>query len=77
MNRLIKLGDSFSQMVNAVLLDGSPNESLSGRAYRTKSRWEKWINRLLWFDKDHCRVSYENDVSYAAKLLAQHKEFGK
>ena len=72
--RLIKLGDATSQLINAVVFDGSCNESISGRAYREKKWYERYINLLLWFDKDHCRVAYENDVSYAAKLLAQHRK---
>ena len=68
----IHLGDATSQWFNT-LFGGHPNESISGRAYREKKWYERYINLLLWFDKDHCRVAYENDVSYAAKLLAQHR----
>lgn len=72
LQRLIRIGDATSQWFNT-LFGGHPNESISGRAYREKRPWEKWINMLLWFDKDHCRVSYENDVKYAARLLVQHR----
>lgn len=72
LQRLIKLGDATSQLINT-LFGGHPNESISGRAYREKRPWERWINTLLWFDKDHCRVSYENDVKWAGKLLAEHR----
>lgn len=69
MNYLIKIGDALSQFLNVVLLNGHPNESLSGRAWRTKSIWYKVIDSLLWFDKDHCKCAYENDLNYARKLL--------
>lgn len=68
-NRLIRAGDALSQWANVVFLDGHPNESLSGRAWRTQSSWYKFINLLLWFDKDHCKVAYENDIKYARELL--------
>ena len=62
----------MSQLLNAALFGGHPNESISGRAYRERRPWERWINRMLWFDPDHCRVSYENDVRYAGQLLSLH-----
>lgn len=68
-NRLIRAGDALSQLVNVIVLNGHPNESLSGRAWRTQSVWYKVIDTLLWFDKDHCKVSYENDLAYAREIL--------
>jgi hypothetical protein len=70
MNYLIKIGDATSQLANVILLAGHPNESLSGRAWRTKSVWYLVIDYVLWFDKDHCQVAYENDLIYARKLLS-------
>lgn len=70
-NRLIRIGDAMSQFFNVLLLGGHPNESLSGRAWRTQSVWYKVIDSLLWFDKDHCRTAYENDVAYAKELLGK------
>jgi hypothetical protein len=68
---LIKVGDAFSQMLNVVFLNGHPNESLSGRAWRTKSIWAKIIDFILWFDKEHCQKSHENDLDYARTLLKE------
>lgn len=65
----IKLGDSVSQFLNVLLLNGHPNESLSGRAWRTKSIWYRIIDVIFWFDKDHCEMSYMNDLVYAKELL--------
>lgn len=72
MARLMRIGDATSQWVNATFFNGHPNESLSGRAYRTGSKWQKVIDTLLWFDKNHCFVSYMNDVRYAGQLLNLH-----
>lgn len=69
MKWLIKIGDALSQLLNVVLLNGHPNESLSGRAYRTKSVWYKVIDTILWFDKNHCYMAYLNDVGYARDLI--------
>lgn len=71
MNRLIRAGDALSQLLNVVLLGGHPNESLSGRAWRTQSVWYKVIDVLFLWDTDHCRVSHENDVAYAKELLGK------
>ena len=73
MNWLIRVGDAFSQLLNTALLNGHPNESISGRAWRTQSRWYKVIDAVLWFDPDHCMSSYLNDLQYAAELLKQKK----
>jgi hypothetical protein len=69
MARLIRMGDALSQLLNVMLFNGHPNESISGRAYRTASGWYKVIDLLLWFDRDHCQTAYLNDVRYAAQLL--------
>lgn len=73
MKRFIRIGDALSQLLNVIILDGHPNESLSGRAWRTQSRWYKVIDAVLWFDPDHCISAYLNDLQYAAELLRQHQ----
>jgi len=69
MNYLIRIGDAISQLLNVVFLNGHPNESLSGRAYRTHSVWRIVIDLVLWFDKDHCKTAHFNDVKYARTLI--------
>lgn len=69
MTWLLKIGDALSQLINVIFLNGHPNESISGRAWRTKSVWYRVIDTILWFDKDHCKVSHENDIAYARELL--------
>jgi len=71
-SRLIKIGDATSQWANVTFLNGHPNESLSGRAWRTRSIWYRVIDTILFFDKDHCKTSYENDVAYARELVNQY-----
>lgn len=68
-SRFIKVGDALSQLCNVIFLNGHPNESMSGRAWRTQSRWYKVIDSILWFDKDHCKTAYYNDLKYAEDLI--------
>lgn len=73
---LIGVGDALSQLLNKVLLDGHPNESLSGRAWRTQSRWYKVIDAVFWFDSDHCKTAYLNDLAYAKTLISEGQNVG-
>lgn len=60
----------FSQAVNALLLNGNPDETVSARAYRRD--WEiteKIINFIFWFDPDHCSNSHERDKKFARSVL--------
>jgi hypothetical protein len=71
---LQRLGDSVSQLINVALLNGMPDESVSGRAWRNtamrsppKMRW--WLVRVaaeaLFYFRDrgeHCRLAYEEDI---------------
>ncbi len=66
------VADAASHLLNAILL-GSVTESVSGRAHRTRSKWEKVINTLFFFDKDHCKVSHDNDVFQAVELVTGDK----
>jgi hypothetical protein len=78
MARLIRLGDAASQFFNVLIFNGDPNHSVSGDAYRfRRHRLRRVIDWLAspW-EAEHCKVSYENDVSKAAKLLAEQKVKG-
>jgi len=68
-NYFIRVGDALSQFLNVALLNGHPNESISGRAWRTRSVWYKVIDLLFWFDHQHCKNSHLNDVAYARQLI--------
>lgn len=70
--RLSKLGTCLSQCINALVLDGDPDESICGRAHR--EGWEleatlDWI--FAWYENRHCYRSYASDVKRAAWLLNQ------
>ncbi len=66
---------SFDYFLNA-LLDGLPNETLSGRAYRMQQKpqpyWiglAKCINCIFWWKHDHCRGAYHADRQRALVAL--------
>ena len=55
--------------MNAILR-GSPDETLSSRAHRMRMKGQPvwgWtagvIDVLFWFDKDHCRTSWERECN--------------
>lgn len=57
---------ALDQLVNA-LLGGWPDESLSSHCWRIEQEqgisWpRKLVDALLFFDKDHCQESYENEL---------------
>lgn len=54
LNCLIRLSDGW----------GMPDESLSARAWRLRAEHpslHRWIDRLLWWDADHCETSYHGE----------------
>lgn len=75
--RLARLAALGSQLLNVVLFDGSPDETVSGRAHRegliqNVDVWERrrrFINRLFFWSDDHCQASHMQDVRMARALL--------
>lgn len=73
------VGIAADQLVNAVL-GGLPSETLSVRAYRLgvlggDTRWRRvvwFINKLFWWQKNHCRGAYAavNRCTYKNKSPA-------
>ena len=60
----------FDQTINCVVWIkgdgfGLPDETLSARAWRLRGQSNAWkrIDALLFFDKDHCRTSYESELN--------------
>lgn len=69
---IITVGGAISQLAY-VFFTGSTNSnlSISGEAYyhRNESRaryiWYRFINGLFFFQTDHCKWAYENDLKFA------------
>ena len=61
---------SFSQVANVVLLNGNPNESISGRAYRENWNKTMWIiNTCFFWQSNHCRGAYKKDLLWATEFV--------
>lgn len=67
----------LSAGINVVFYGGSPDETLSGRSYRMgdilgDTEWlarRKKIDRLFFWQADHCRASHAEDVAFARSIL--------
>jgi hypothetical protein len=73
MKWFIKLGDATSQFLNVLILNGDPNHSISGDAWRFNRHKTRavldWLFRPL--EKDHCYKAHLHDVRKATKLAQE------
>ena len=66
---------SNSRLFNAAVFGGSTYQTVSARAYidgRTNAKWARRrnrIDRVFWFDADHCKAAWQNEVDAARKTL--------
>ncbi len=74
MNYVIRIASWLSQGINCVVLGGSPDQTVSARAYVLKDT-QGWstvyslLNKIFFFQKDHCRSSHEADLAFARQIL--------
>ncbi len=78
---VIRVGDAGSQLMNVIVLNGDPNESVSGRCYRRViidgSNNAGWRFGLWFVDKGftaigqtkHCQKAYLADILKARLLV--------
>jgi len=64
----------LSQGINCAVLQGSPDMTVSARCYvyRDKAYWRiayVVINRVVFWQKDHCKRSFQSDIIYANWVL--------
>lgn len=58
---------AFDQFLNAALLNGWADETISARAYRRQDHCKKWkkarifIDMLFFFENEHCKNSHYNE----------------
>ena len=69
---IITVGGAISQLAYVFFTGGTnSNLSISGEAYyhRDESRaryiWYRFINGLFFFQADHCKWAYDNDLKFA------------
>ena len=66
---LFRVGVAFDQLLNAVICNGSPDETMSSHAYRMHRKGGRWgflrnvIDLLaLPFEQDHCYKAYQSEM---------------
>ena len=70
MRYIINVAAALSQLLNAVVFFGDPNETLSGRCHRERRiTAEAIINALFFFQPNHCMHSHLADHQFAHKIL--------
>lgn len=61
-----------SRFINAAVFGGSTHQTLSARAYiEPWPRLHRIINAVFFWQDDHCRWAWENEVEEARKTLAR------
>lgn len=75
MKRLYNILDALSQLLQVILFprpeDTNANESMSGRSFREGFFSQKVIDRIFFWQKDHCKQAYLKDVERAKSLIEQ------
>jgi hypothetical protein len=71
---LLNISVLFSQTVNAVLLFGHPDQTVSARAYahHDKPVWGRAyrvFNAVFFWQIDHCKESHNADIRRARDLI--------
>lgn len=60
-NILIGLNQTLNCLIRLNGEYGTPDEMLSARAWRlreTHPRLHVWVDRMFFWDKDHCKIAY-------------------
>lgn len=58
-----------SRFVNAAILGGSTHQTISARAYVEGWAARRIINRVFFWQGDHCRRAWELEIEHARKTL--------
>lgn len=71
---LVRVGDAFSQLLNTLFLNGDPDESISGRCFRSfilkESDYKIWgltyyLAEFIFWPRDrgkHCELAFYEDM---------------
>lgn len=71
---LFNVLEIISQGLNTVFFNGNPNMTVSARCYlsRDKPYWGqayKVLNKVFFWQDDHCMESWVSDIRFARKAL--------
>ena len=59
---------AFDQLLNTLFFGGWADETMSSTLWRMERDGYFWgflrtiVDKLLWFDPNHCRTSYESEI---------------
>lgn len=59
---------AIDQLINVVVCNGQPDETMSSAAYRMERDGRFWgfmrpvIDRLFWFQPNHCHCAYQAEL---------------
>lgn len=68
MNYFLRLALAIDQLLNVLICNGEPDETMSSVAWRMERDGRLWgfmrpvIDTLFWFQPNHCRCSYEAEL---------------
>jgi hypothetical protein len=68
-NYFVRALDATSQWLNTILLNGNANDSISGRAFKESWDSEKFINKIVFWEPEHCKIAYYSDLARAKTMV--------
>ena len=70
MRYVVNVAVALSQLLNAAVFFGDPNETLSGRCWRENRMWAvRIIDSIFFFQREHCYESHIADRVFARKIM--------
>lgn len=75
--RLLMIGSAASQLLCVMftrdVTTTNPNESVSARAYRLDTALRPIIDSIFFWQKEHCKSSYDYDLKLSRQLIRAHE----
>jgi hypothetical protein len=74
---LLDIGNLSSRALNALVFNGSTAQTFSARAYADAASDPVWdrrrriVDRIFFWQEDHCRKSWEREVERARYVLSR------
>lgn len=68
MSYFLRLALAIDQLLNVAICNGEPDETMSSAVYRMERDGRFWgfmrpvIDRLFWFQPNHCKKAYESEL---------------
>lgn len=68
MNYFLRVLLAIDQLLNVAICNGEPDETMSSAVYRMERDGRFWgfmrpvIDRLFWFQPNHCKKAYESEL---------------